>query len=109
MDEDSVLIRLCFSIPSLLFSPIDGKHEKVSDYGSANFTNLVSTTTGPGNPFYAASEAGLPYQHSLKMDTFSFGVLPVEMCLRELPESRPECQEDQTQHVQCMASHGVAH
>ena len=78
-------------------------------YGSANFTNLVSTTTGPGNPFYAASEAGLPYQHSLKMDTFSFGVLPVEMCLRELPESRPECQEDQTQHVQCMASHGVAH
>ena len=77
-----------------------GRRAKVSDYGSANFMNLVSSTAGPGNPFYAVPEASSPRQHSPKMDTFSFGVMLVEMCLRELPESRPERQEEQIQRVQ---------
>ena len=68
-------------------------------YRSANFLNDIKTV-GPGSPAYAAPEAGLPYQHSPKMDTFSFGVLLVEMCLREFPESRPECREDQIQLIQ---------
>ena len=78
----------------------NGWRAKVSDYGSANFMNLVSTTTGPGNPFYAAPEASFPHQHSPKMDTYSFGVLLVEMSLRELPESRLERREDQIQRIQ---------
>ena len=34
MDEESVLIHLCFCIPSLLSSPMDGREQNtVSDYG----------------------------------------------------------------------------
>ena len=57
-------------------------------------------TAGPGSPTYAAPEARYPNEHSPKMDTFSFGVLLVEMCLRELPESRPERRENQIQRIQ---------
>ena len=73
---------------------------KVSDYGSANFMNLVSTTVGPGNPTYAAPEASSPREHSPKMDVYSYGVLLVEMCLRELPESQPEHLQGQIQRIQ---------
>ena len=57
---------------------------KLSDYGSANFTRLVSTA-GPGNPSYAAPEASNPAQHSPKMDVFSFGVLLLEMAAGQFP------------------------
>ena len=54
---------------------------KLSDYGSANFTRLVSTA-GPGNPSYAAPEASNPAQHSPKMDV---GVLLLEMATGQFP------------------------
>ena len=57
---------------------------KLSDYGSANFTRLVSTA-GPGNPSYAAPEASNPAQQSPKMDVFSFGVLLLEMATGQFP------------------------
>ena len=63
----------------------NGWRAKVSDYGSANFMNAV-TTARPGSPAYAAPESGLPSWHTPKMDIFSYGVLLVEMCLRRLPE-----------------------
>ena len=73
---------------------------KVSDYGSANFMNLVSTTVGPGNPTYAAPEASSPQQHSPKMDVYSYGILLMEMCIGKLPESQPERQQEQIQCIQ---------
>ena len=57
---------------------------KVSDFGSTNFVSQVSTT-GPGNPLYAAPEAYNPYQQSPKMDIFSCGILLIETCTRQLP------------------------
>ena len=57
---------------------------KLSDYGSANFTRLVSTA-GPGNPSYAAPEASNPAQQSPKMDVFSFGVLLLEVATGQFP------------------------
>ena len=62
--------------------------------------NLVSTTIGPGNPIYAAPEASSPHQHSPKMDVYSYGILLLEMCLRELPESQPERRKEQIQRIQ---------
>ena len=94
------IIHRDISSGNVLLEPLpNGWRAKVSDYGSANFLNDIKTA-GPGSPAYAAPEAGLPRQHSPKMDTFSFGVLLVEMCLRELPKSHPECQEEQIQHIQ---------
>ena len=58
---------------------------KLSDYGSANFTRLVSTA-GPGNPSYAAPEASNPAQQSPKMDVFSLGVLLMEMATGQFPD-----------------------
>ena len=84
-------------------------------YGSANFMNLIiSTTVGPGNPFYSAAEASFLHQHSPKMDTYSSDVLLVEMSLRELFESRPVIEE--TRSSVCsgqpwclsLATHGVS-
>ena len=57
---------------------------KVSDFGSTNFVSQVSTT-GPGNPLYAAPEAYNPYKQSPKMDVFSCGILFIETCTRQLP------------------------
>ena len=57
---------------------------KVSDFGSTNFVSQVSTT-GPGNPLYAAPEAYNPYQQSPKMDIFSCGILLIETCTCQLP------------------------
>ena len=54
-------------------------------------------------PVYAAPEARYPDQHSPKMDTFSYGVLLVEMCVRELPESSPAQREAQILQIQWAA------
>ena len=71
----------------LLDTLSNGWRAKVSDYGSANFTNLA-TTQNPGCVVYAAPEASSPKQHSPKMDVFSLGVLLLDMCLsEEFPES----------------------
>ena len=81
---------------------------KVSDYGSANFMNAIATVA-PGSPVYAASiltNTHLKWTPSVMLlrlniltnthlDTFSYGVLLVEMCIRELPESSPAQREAQ--------------
>ena len=58
---------------------------KVSDYGSANFMQLVKTVA-PGCPAYAAPESLNPRLQSTKMDVFSFGVLLVELFTQEFPD-----------------------
>ena len=87
----------------MLLEPLpNGWRAKVSDYGSANFMNAVATAA-PGSPVYAAPEARYPDQHSPKMDTFSYGVLLVEICVRELPESSPAQREAQILQIQWAA------
>ena len=96
------IIHRDISSANVLLEPLPNGfwRAKVSDYGSANFMNLVSNTVGPGNPTYAAPEASSPCQHSPKMDVYSYGILLVEMCLRELPESQPEHRQEQIQRIQ---------
>ena len=94
------LIHRDISSANILLEPLPKSwRAKLSDYGSANFVNLISLTSNPGNPTYAAPEAAYPDQHSPKMDVFSFGVMLVEMCLGEFPETRPEQRESQ---IQCI-------
>ena len=74
---------------------------KLSDYGSANFMNQISSlSVAPGCPTYAAPEAKVPRDHTPKMDVFSFGVLLVEMCLHQQPEANPVLRETQIQRIQ---------
>jgi len=58
---------------------------KVSDYGSVNLLERLKTAA-PGNPTYAAPEAGNAALQSPKMDIFSFGILLVEMCSAQFPD-----------------------
>ena len=94
----SPIIHRDISSANVLLEPIfNGWRAKVSDYGTANFMNAIATAA-PGNPIYAAPEARYPDQHSPKMDTFSYGVLLVEMCIRILPDpAQREAQIQQTQ------------
>ena len=57
---------------------------KLSDYGSLKAINLACTL-GPGSPVYAAPEAMHMGKQSCKMDTYSFGVLLIEMLSCKLP------------------------
>ena len=104
------IIHRDISSANVLLEPLSNGYcrAKVSDYGSANFMNLVSTTTGPGNPTYAAPEASSPHQHSPKMDVYSYGILLMEMCLRELPEFQPERLQEQIQRIHCVNMHMVS-
>ena len=95
------IIHRDISSGNVLLGPLpNGWRALVSDYGSANFVNHISSTIAPGCPMYAAPEARFPDQHSPKMDAFSFGVLLMEMCLRELPEATQEEREPQIQRIQ---------
>lgn len=58
---------------------------KLSDYGSANFVRQISTVV-PGSIAYAAPESLQPSQQSPKMDTFSYGVLLLEMTTKQFPD-----------------------
>ena len=71
-------------------TPEDGWRAKVSDYGTANFSQYLRTEN-PGSPVYSAPEARNPDLQSTKMDIYSFGVLLIEMCTSEfpVPEMRP--------------------
>ena len=71
-------------------TPDDGWRAKVSDYGTANFSQYLRTEN-PGSPVYSAPEARNPDLQSAKMDIYSFGVLLIEMCTSEfpVPEMRP--------------------
>ena len=97
----SPIIHRDISSANVLLEPLsNGWRAKVSDYGSANFMNAIATAA-PGSPVYAAPEARYPDQHSPKMDTFSYGVLLVEMCIRRLPD--PAQREAQILQIQWAA------
>jgi hypothetical protein len=84
LTQPEAIVHRDVSSSNVLLEPINsGFKAKLSDYGSANFVRHT-TSAGPGNPTYAAPEAGNPEQQSTKMDVFSFAVLLVEMCVGEL-------------------------
>lgn len=58
---------------------------KLADFGTVNIQRQLGTVM-PGNLTYAAPEAIDPSQQSPKMDTFSFGILLIEMCTGKFPE-----------------------
>ena len=86
------VIHRDISSGNVLLEPLPNGYmrAKISDYGSANFINLISSTVGPGAPAYAAPEARFPNEHTPKMDIFSFGILMMEMTGRAIGEL-PEC------------------
>ena len=97
----SPIIHRDISSANVLLEPLpNGWRAKVSEIASSNFMNSIATAA-PGSPVYAAPEARYPDQHSPKMDTFSYGVLLVEMCVRELPESSPV--QTQLKHIKWAA------
>ena len=75
------------SSPNVLLEPCGNGlwKAKLSDYGSANLAHQICTTAGPGCPAYSAPEAPFPHNHSPAMDVYSFGVLLMEMILRQPP------------------------
>ena len=74
---------------------------KLSDYGSANFVQIISANSvAPGNHFYSAPEAQFPDQHSSAMDVFSFGVLLMEMILCQPPASKTAEKMTQSETIQ---------
>ena len=95
------IIHRDISSANVLLEPLaNGWRAKVSDYGSANFMNVISKTANPGTPAYASPEAKSPRDHTPKMDVFSFGVLLIEMCLQEFPDTgSPNLQEAQIQRI----------
>ena len=89
----SPIIHHNVSSPNVLLEPsADGSWKaKLSDYGSANLLQQISTrSVGPGNPVYSAPEVQVSGYHSSAMDIYSYGVLLTEMVLRRLPGSTVE-------------------
>ena len=90
------------SSPNVLLEPSgSGQWKgKLSDYGSANLAqNISSTSVVPGNPFYSAPEAQFPDNHSPAMDVYSFGVLLVEMILCQPPSPTTAEREHQAESI----------
>ena len=84
----SPIIHRDVSSPNVLLEPsADGSWKaKLSDYGSANLVQQISTrSVAPGNPVYSAPEAKFPEDHSPAMDVYSYGVLLTEMVLCRPP------------------------
>ena len=89
----SPIIHRDVSSPNVLLEPsADGSWKaKLSDYGSANLLQRISTrSVAPGNPVYSAPEAQVPVHHSPAMDVYSYGVLLTEMVLCRPPGSTAE-------------------
>ena len=91
------------SSPNVLLEPSGSGmwKAKLSDYGSANLVQSISANSvAPGNPFYSAPEAPFPDQHSPAMDVFSFGVLLMEIILRQPPASKTADKMTQSETIQ---------
>ena len=103
------IIHRDVSSPNVLLerSGPDNWKAKLSDYGSANFLQHVSTTVGPGCPAYAAPESCSPRLHSPKMDVYSFGVLVAEMCRNRPPGMTVEERRKQLDEVRWPAMKGI--
>ena len=89
----SPIIHRDVSSPNVLLEPSAGGFwkAKLSDYGSANLLQQISSTSvNPGSPAYSAPEAQVPDYHSPAMDVYSYGVLLTEMVLHRLPGSTVE-------------------
>ena len=88
MKPDPIIHR-DVSSANVLLEPIGSGNwrAKVSDYGSANFVSMV-TTTGPGNASYAAPESSNPKAQSPKMDVYSYGILLLEMATGQFPDHK---------------------
>ena len=86
MQPNSIVHR-DISSANVLLEPLPNRlwRAKVTDYGSVNLQNQL-TTKNPGNPVYSAPESCDPSMQTTKMDIFSFGVLLVEMCTAQFPE-----------------------
>ena len=86
MQPDPIIHR-DISSANVLLEPLPNRlwRAKVTDYGSVNLQNQL-TTKNPGNPVYSAPETSDPSMQTTKMDIFSFGVLLVEMCTAQFPE-----------------------
>ena len=71
---------------------IAGSRAKVSDFGMSKFTDINATrlatmTTCPGTPAFMSPEAlDEPPVYTEKLDTFSFGVLLVQINTRQFPK-----------------------
>ena len=71
---------------------IAGSQAKVSDFGMSKFTDMNAThpatmTTCPGTPAFMSPEAlDEPPVYTEKLDTFSFGVLLVQISTRQFPK-----------------------
>ena len=89
------IIHRDISSTNVLLDPLPDDHwkAKISDYGSVNLLQYV-TTAYPGNPFYAAPESENSKLQTPKMDIYSVGVLLMEMLSNELPEKR-----DRERHI----------
>ena len=85
MKPDPVIHRDVSSANVLLErSGSDTWKAKVSDYGTAMFQEFMHTPC-PGNATYASPESSSRLQQSVKMDTYSYGVLLLEMCTGKFP------------------------
>lgn len=77
---------------------------KLSDYGSANIQQKISTKSiSPGCPVYAAPESRFPDEHSPAMDIYSYGVLVTEMILGEQPGFTAFDREQQCEEIECQS------
>ncbi|XP_028400637.1 probable serine/threonine-protein kinase DDB_G0281745 [Dendronephthya gigantea] len=71
---------------SLWIENYSPRRAKISDYGSANFMDMCSTSN-PGAVLYAAPEANQNSQDP-KIDVFSYGILVCEIAICEQPDPR---------------------
>ncbi|XP_067052965.1 myosin heavy chain, striated muscle-like isoform X2 [Acropora muricata] len=95
MKPSPILHRDVSSANVLLWRQGDQWRGKLSDYGTADFVQLIMTRV-PGAAIYSAPEA-VSSNQTPKVDVFSFGVLLCEMCIREMPD--PERRNEQVRRV----------
>ncbi len=81
------IIHRDISSANVLLEPLSDQkwRAKLTDYGSVNLQSQINTEN-PGNPVYSAPEARIPSQQTAKMDSFSFGVLLIELNTVQFPD-----------------------